>query len=138
MTVTEPGLPLFREGGDRQKDSTPPETDVEKGEESKDERLIRCAHCGQDITSIRYRLKVNGASQHTFFNPAGIVFQIRCFSRTFGCLASGPSSLDFSWFKGFSWRFLLCSACFSHLGWLFESATTSFSGLICNKVLGSE
>lgn len=84
----------------------------------------------------KYRQEIDGAHQHTFFNPAGIVFEIGCFTQANGCMAAGPPSTEFSWFKGFAWRYVLCSGCFTHLGWLFESSQSSFHGLILKRLLG--
>ncbi len=103
---------------------------------TKGDRSIRCAHCGHLVTSKQNRIEVDGSHHHTFFNPAGIVYEIGCFSKAPGCLASGPPSDEFAWFKGFTWRFAICSGCFSHLGWIFQSTGSGFFGLINKRLTG--
>jgi len=119
-----------REGGS----SRPVIADREK-DETRDERQIMCAHCRHLITTKQCRLEVDGAHEHTFFNPAGIVYEIGCYSKAIGCMPSGPPTAEFSWFRGYEWRFSLCSSCFTHLGWHYESAGSSFFGLIFSKLI---
>jgi hypothetical protein len=78
----------------------------------------------------------DGSWTHTFFNPAGIVFEIICFSTAPGCLVQGPSSTEFSWFAGFTYRLAFCGNCLTHLGWFYESRDSSFFGLILKKLAG--
>jgi len=126
---------LLRQKGERGDSSNRPVVVTKPEEKGKGEQPICCAHCRQPVTSKRYRMEIDGAHQHTFFNPAGIVFEIGCFSQAIGCMPTGPPSQEFSWFKGFVWRFSLCSSCFSHLGWFFESESSSFYGLIGEKLI---
>ena len=108
---------------------------TEKDEhESKDQKAILCKFCQLPITSSRERLEKDGKHQHTFFNPAGIVYEIGCFRRAPGCLAYGPPSNEFAWFKGYSWQVVYCRSCQQHLGWLF-SGDDAFFGLIANKLV---
>ena len=136
MLVADFGSVLLRQGDKQGDRSSQPVVADKTREKRKDERPICCAHCRQSITSRRYRLEIDGTHQHTFFNPAGLVFEISCFSEASGCMESGPSSQEFSWFKGFCWRYSLCSGCFSHLGWLFESDSFTFYGFIEKKLIG--
>jgi hypothetical protein len=70
---------------------------------------------------------------HTFFNPAGIVYEIGCFRNAPGCMTYGPPSLEFAWFSGYSWQVVCCRSCQEHLGWIFY-ADDEFFGLIINKL----
>jgi hypothetical protein len=96
---------------------------------------IRCRNCGLTITSRDQEIAVNGSHTHTFFNPAGIVFELGCFRSAPGCLAAGQASSEFTWFSGYVWRFGLCQNCLDHLGWYYEGQGSSFYGLITNKLL---
>ena len=78
---------------------------------------------------------MQGAHQHTFANPHGLVFRIGCFRRARGCGYTGPLSNEFSWFRGYSWRIAVCGRCLNQLGWLFvSSADTAFNGLILDQL----
>lgn len=135
MKVNDLGVIQFRQKGEKNVGSSRPTVADKVEEEAGNDQQIMCAHCRQPVTTKESRLEVSGAHEHTFFNPAGIVFEIGCYSKAFGCLASGAPSTEFSWFKGFKWRFALCSGCFSHLGWRFESAGSNFYGLIFKKLI---
>jgi hypothetical protein len=98
------------------------------------EEAIRCRACGQVVTGHEQRLAVGGSPVHTFFNPAGIVFELGCFRRAPGCTASGAMSAEFTWFPGYLWQIVLCRNCRTHLGWHFISAEDSFFGLILARL----
>ncbi len=109
---------------------------VEKSQqESEAGEAIVCRQCGHPVTESRSRVDVNGFDTHTFFNPAGIVFEIGCFNSAPGCWVHGPASREFSWFAGYSWRLALCNSCTTHLGWFFSSKDTTFFGLILKKLV---
>jgi len=106
-----------------------------KGEERQQpESWLFCRYCGHRIVPAEAAMEVNGSHHHTFFNPAGIVFEIRCFSSAGGCIVTGEASREFTWFAGFSWRIALCSACLAHMGWYFGSGESSFFGLISTNL----
>ena len=92
-------------------------------------RVILCAHCGARVSDASKRIHVNGSHQHTFFNPAGVVFQVVCFAAAPGCCGVGPFCEEFTWFAGCRWQIALCGSCYHHLGWNFEG-DSSFSALI--------
>ncbi len=99
------------------------------------EPAIVCAACDASITSVRYRIAMNGAHEHRFMNPAGLLFHIGCFSEAIGCAVVGPSSNEYPWFPGYAWRFALCGQCRCHLGWHFrQGAEPGFFGLILNRL----
>ncbi len=104
----------------------------EKMTEKKD---ILCRHCFQIITSPEEMIEMNGAYQHTFANPHGIVFIIGCFGTAAGGRPAGPVSGEFSWFKSFSWRISLCGRCHAHIGWQFLSKNDTFFGLILDRLI---
>lgn len=108
---------------------------TEKDEhESADQKALICKVCQLPITSSNESLEKGGKHLHTFFNPAGIVYEIGCFRRAPGCQVYGESSGEFAWFKGYSWQVAYCRSCQQHLGWMF-SGDDAFFGLIANKLI---
>ena len=113
-----------------------PEEAVENKEETKEEKLILCRHCGHAVTHPDERTEKEGAYQHTFANPHGIVYDIGCFRTADGCGATGPATGEFTWFKGYRWRVAVCIACLVHIGWLFVSDSGDrFHGLILDRLV---
>ncbi len=101
--------------------------------EKKKEQII-CKFCGHHITLSQDKIYINGQHQHVFMNPVGVVYEIVCFSSANGCVQKGSPTINYSWFRGYSWRFALCSGCFNHLGWFYQSVHDSFYGLIYNHL----
>lgn len=121
----------FKQGQDAER---APSADGEAGQLDA-ERPLRCKLCEQIITSPSASLEVDGARQHTFFNPAGLMFEIGCFSAAPGCVVAGEPSDQFSWFPGYAWRYAHCAGCGAHLGWCFESGSGGrFFGLVLNRL----
>jgi hypothetical protein len=106
------------------------DTAPHKKPEEKPEKALFCRFCGHLITYADRAVEVNDNHHHTFFNPAGIIFEIRLFSSATGCTVHGQSSEEFTWFAGYSWNLALCSACAAHMGWYFSSGALGFYGLI--------
>ncbi len=113
---------------------TDEQLEIIQSEESQNDEKIICKACQHPITSHENRIEVNGQHQHVFSNPIGVVYEIGCFSSTNGCVNKGVPTLEHSWFKGFAWRFVLCSNCYSHLGWFYQSENDSFYGLILDAL----
>lgn len=110
---------------------------VEKEDEQEETgpiEAIYCKSCGRTVTSKDQKISVHGAHTHTFFNPAGIVFELGCFGVAPGCQNAGEATSDFSWFAGYVWSFALCDRCNSHLGWFFEMGERSFYGLVLANI----
>ncbi len=100
------------------------------------EDLLLCRQCRAIITRPSDRIDIDGAHMHTFANPMGIVFEIGCFRSSPGCGHVGPTSDEFAWFAGYSWRIAICGQCRTHLGWLFISTSRDqFHGLILDRLL---
>jgi hypothetical protein len=98
-------------------------------------RRILCKVCQNVITSSESRIEVLGQHRYIFRNPSGFVFDIGCFSEAPGCTRKGTLSLEYTWFKGYSWNFALCSSCYMHLGWFYQSASEGrFYGLILENL----
>jgi hypothetical protein len=103
---------------------------------SEEGKAVVCRNCRHPITAVELLSSRDGSRTHTFFNPAGIVFEIICFSLAPGCIVHGAASTEFCWFSGFTWRLAFCGNCLTHLGWLFESRDAIFFGLILKKLMG--
>ncbi len=95
---------------------------------------IYCAVCGHFVTRTDWWRAVDGAHEHTLFNPAGIVFRVLCFREAPGTEApAGDATVNFSWFDGYVWRVAFSGGCATHLGWRFEG-TDVFFGLVKPKL----
>lgn len=95
---------------------------------------IRCLACGGVVTAKDQKIQVSGSYAHTFFNPAGIVYELGCFQKAPGCLDVGAPSREFTWFPEYLWCISLCRYCRTHLGWVFAMEGNSFYGLILKKL----
>lgn len=130
----------LREDDDASNDASGPDRDLEEIADSLEDpvddpdRAIRCAECEHEVTHPDHRTRRDGGFEHSFANPAGIVFRIGCFDEASGCGAIGEPSSEFSWFAGYTWRVALCRNCRTHLGWLFESTDDTFHGLILPRL----
>ncbi len=130
----EPLGQLCLRPGSRRSPAEPEGVD-EPGEEQRDERAIRCRGCGSEVTHASAAGEVDGQHLHTFFNPSGILFEIRCFERADGCEVLGPRTTEFSWFPGTAWNYAMCAACSDHLGWHFAGSGRAFFGLIRDRLV---
>jgi hypothetical protein len=109
----------------------------ERSEPERDDR-IRCAQCTQVVTAGALAVERGGAHEHTFRNPAGYSWTIRCFRDAQGCTSAGPLTAEASWFAGYQWSHALCSTCGRHLGWWFVGSGPSFVALIARRITGGE
>ena len=100
----------------------------------KQKRFYICIYCSNLITSPSDVIEVDGSHHHTFINPAGISFHIGCFKTAQGCRTWGEPTREFTWFPGFSWSMAVCSHCYTHMGWLYQSGASSFYGLILENI----
>ncbi|MEO5336027.1 MAG: cereblon family protein [Magnetospirillum sp. WYHS-4] len=107
----------------------------ETATDEREERLY-CAACGREVTRGRWRVTVQEDHEHTFFNPAGMVFRIGCFREAPGASPQGEPSTRFTWFRGYRWRIAVCGGCREHLGWLFTGVgePPAFFALILGKL----
>lgn len=101
---------------------------------AKKERRLYCAACLHSITTQDERISVNGAHEHTFTNPLGIVYHVGCFQQAMGCGSAGGATSEHSWFPGYQWKVALCLNCQVHLGWLFVASTDRFHALIVQRL----
>lgn len=131
---TDPAAAAFFFRGDADSPGRDSSTSVKDETEDRQEKAILCAACRIPITKAKERIEKAGKHLHTFFNPAGIVYEISCFRRAPGCLVYGAPSTEFAWFAGYYWQVVYCRSCLTHLGWRF-SGEDEFFGLIANKLM---
>lgn len=99
------------------------------------ERLIICKSCHHIITSTDKGIAINGRFKHVNTNPAGVVYEIGCFSYANGCIILGNCVTEYTWFPGYSWCYAICSNCLEHLGWFYQSKENNFFGLILDRII---
>ena len=102
-------------------------------EKERDDR-VRCSQCRAVVTRGALAVERGGAHEHTFRNPAGYSWTVRCFRDASGCTSSGVFTAEASWFAGYQWCFAPCAACGRHLGWWFVGAGPSFVALIAPRI----
>jgi len=105
------------------------------------DRALLCKFCHQRITSVDKAIRIQNSHQHIFTNPAGDTFRIGCFSSAPGCYQRTPPTMEFTWFKGFSWQVALCANCQVQMGWLYQAEATDsalFYGLILNHLIEAD
>ncbi|HLP59717.1 MAG TPA: cereblon family protein [Candidatus Deferrimicrobium sp.] len=103
-------------------------------EQKKKKEFLLCRNCSHIITSLDFKVEIDGRYMHTFKNPAGVVYTIGCFSKAVGCFNLGEPTQEYTWFPGFAWSYANCFNCFTHLGWFYRSAQNSFYGLILDHL----
>jgi hypothetical protein len=128
---------LLRKYGDRQNPQINEELSQKIFVEEREKPEILCRICRHPISTVDDMAEIHGSHFHTFRNPAGIVFRIRCFSSADGCTVVGTPTRKDSWFPECSWSYALCSKCLSHLGWFYQSDDKSFFGLIQENIIES-
>lgn len=97
---------------------------------------LLCAACRTKITWKQASISISGSHSHVFVNPAGLVFEVGCFSRAINLSGLGPITSEFTWFPGYSWQTALCSFCHSQIGWIYNSEDESvFFGLILDRLI---
>ncbi|MBN1605314.1 MAG: hypothetical protein JW940_01700 [Polyangiaceae bacterium] len=99
-----------------------------------EEQFLVCAACLSTVSHPNQRIRVQERHEHTFANPAGVVYRIGCFAAACGARPFGAPSQEHTWFAGYAWQMGVCSGCGEHLGWLFTGGGSSFWGLILEKL----
>ena len=111
------------------------ETESRDKTDPAEERALLRRICSASITTAAQAVSRAGRHEHVFFNPAGITFEVRCFSNARGCSPQGDPTSAFTWFAGYRWRYAICATCLTHLGWQFQSDSDLFWGLIANRLM---
>jgi len=102
---------------------------------TEEDKWVLCSVCKSRITKKNEKIEVSGKHIHTFVNPTGVYYNIRCFRTAEGVSIFSGSTDNFTWFPGYSWSVVVCSNCQVHNGWLYDSGKNSFYGLIDNKII---
>jgi hypothetical protein len=97
-------------------------------------RAIRCGACGIPLASATDESVVAGQHEHSFINPQGYIYHVRCFTAARNVSALGSPSSEFTWFPGHTWWILNCAACGVHVGWRFDSQASYFFALIADRI----
>lgn len=97
-------------------------------------RIIYCVSCGTPLALASDAIIVAGQHEHSFINPEGYLYRIRCFAEVRNVLTLGEPSSKFSWFPGHTWVILQCVACCVHVGWQFDGGAARFYALIADKI----
>ncbi len=99
-------------------------------------KAFLCAACRTRITWQQASISINGSHKHVFVNPAGLVFEVGCFSMAENLSGLGGVTSEFTWFPGYSWQTVICSNCLSQIGWCYYSKEGSmFFGLILDRLI---
>ena len=106
-------------------------------QEKQVQRVLRCKQCDAAIARAEDRISRAEKHLHTFFNPAGIVYEIGCFRQAPGCCVDERRSNEFSWFASYSWQISFCCSCSKHLGWFFSGSDDTFFGLVVERLTES-
>jgi hypothetical protein len=122
---------MLERSGRRDGEQSAPDEDVT----DEPTTVIVCARCRTELTTRDQRLEIEGSHAHTFTNPAGETFHLRCFGEVRNLAALGKPETFFTWFAGHSWRIVVCASCATFLGWRFEG-TSVFHGLIHDRIAG--
>lgn len=132
MILQLPLIFLFKSVHDEYAEQT-----ISISQTKEEERKILCKICQNLITFPTHRIEVHGQHHHVFTNPSGLTFEIGCFSLVPGCIYTGTPTLEYTWFKGYTWQMTLCHHCSTHLGWFYQSLHEAhcFTGLILNNLI---
>lgn len=108
-------------------------------EDDKNRRSYHCAYCGAFITDSAAMITIQGARDHSFVNPAGVLCNFTTFVTCQNVTAHQELYVQHSWFPGYGWRFLLCARCFQHIGWKYDAVREglrppSFFGILVESV----
>lgn len=125
----------FRGLSDKEVDNLTKKMARQREKKKSEKPNILCATCRHLITSTKSVISIAGQHRHQFINPAGIHYEIGCFSTAPGCFNMSEPTMEFTWFPGYTWCYSVCSKCFNHLGWFYQSGDSHFYGLIMNRLI---
>ncbi|MCP4160478.1 MAG: hypothetical protein GY760_10420 [Deltaproteobacteria bacterium] len=127
--ITLEKITLFKE---ETEGSTTVQTEDDTEQEEK--RIIACKNCNHQISTVSEKTTVDDIHIHAFANPHGLLFEIGIYRTADGCALEGPFSDEFTWFPGYSWKIAICENCLVHMGWYFGSQSSSFFGIIADRI----
>uniref|UniRef100_A0A0N4ZEQ6 CULT domain-containing protein n=1 Tax=Parastrongyloides trichosuri TaxID=131310 RepID=A0A0N4ZEQ6_PARTI len=86
--------------------------------------IYKCYACSADLFKVSDSECFSSEGSVLFrINPSGEIHQLRTFKNCISgkLTASGLPNPTLTYFDGYKWRFLQCSACHNFIGWRFES-----------------
>jgi hypothetical protein len=128
-------ITAFRGLSDKEVENITQKMAKDREKKKKERPNIYCATCRNLVTTSKAAVTIAGLHRHSFINPAGIHYEIACFSTAKGCFNMGDPTLEFTWFPGYTWCYSVCGKCFNHLGWFYQSGDSHFYGLILNRLV---
>lgn len=99
---------------------------------------IYCVVCRTQLADTADAISVEGHHHHSFINPHGFMYRIRCFASVQNASVSGTPSSQFTWFHGFTWCTIECASCCHHVGWRFDGAASTFFALILDRIVAED
>uniref|UniRef100_A0A1I7YF94 Protein cereblon n=1 Tax=Steinernema glaseri TaxID=37863 RepID=A0A1I7YF94_9BILA len=88
-------------------------------------KCVSCANCGSSLTDpLRDAMVMSTeGSSALYMNPGGHIHDMFFVRREkeHALVANGHRHATFSWFEGYSWRCMMCTGCYQHVGWEFTS-----------------
>ncbi len=112
---------------------------ISREDDDKKRKNYHCSHCGTFITDSGALTAINGATEHSYVNPAGIRCNFKTFVYCENVVIHEDLFIEHSWFPGYGWRFLICKSCLLHLGWKYDAVSESrpsdgFFGVLIDSV----
>jgi cereblon len=102
-------------------------TKITRNDDPEKGLAYHCASCGTIIAYADAAIGINGSTNHSFLNPAGVRCNFMTVADCENVLVYDQLFLEHSWFPGYGWRFLLCSVCHQHLGWKYDVVGSALS-----------
>lgn len=100
---------------------------------------IRCRSCKAAVTGRDHAFRLGASDQHSFINPHGLQYRVRCYRNAPGCDLHGRPTADHSWFHGYRWQLAFCCDCTEHLGWHYQRGEQdAFYALIITKLVSCD
>ncbi len=97
--------------------------------DAEERRVLRCRACGTEVADEADAGAIDdGPTRRTFFNPAGVVFDVLLLCAAKNLTVLGLPSTEFTWFPGHPWQIALCGGCGRQLGWAWSGG--AFYGLL--------
>ena len=92
-----------------------------KKDDDKNRKTYHCSRCGVFIADSGAMIRIQGAEDHSFVNPAGVQCNFSTFGHCENVTVDNDLYLQHSWFTGYGWRFVVCRVCLQHLGWKYDA-----------------
>jgi hypothetical protein len=131
---------FFQKANEEPEESSEKLSLVNEDDAPKRQARIVCAQCGQHLSTRDQLFAYDGQSMYgVFINPFGVVFELCTLVNAMNLTPIGELTEEGTWFEDYSWQICVCNRCHIHLGWLYQSHTSTsapsrFYGLIRSKL----